>query len=48
MKHGGVLTSHPSRFLPGHMEAGLDFRPGGFAVLGRGMSGTEQYLRKVV
>lgn len=36
MKHGGVLTSHPSRSLPGHTEVGLHFRPGGFAVSGKG------------
>lgn len=35
MKHGGMLTSHPSRYLAGHTEAGLDFRPGGFVVSGK-------------
>lgn len=36
MKHGGMLTSHPSQCLPVHTEAGLDFRPGGFVVPGQG------------
>lgn len=47
MKHGGMLTSHPSRRLPVHTEAGLDFRPGGFVEPGRG-AGIEQYFSEMV
>lgn len=47
MKHGGMLTSHPSRYLPGLTEAGLDFWPRGFVVSGR-EAGLEKYLSVMV
>lgn len=30
MKHGGMLTSHPSQYLSARAEEGLDFQPGGW------------------
>ena len=29
MKHGGMLTSHPSRHVPGRTEGGIGFPAGG-------------------
>lgn len=44
----GCLQTIRHGSSPVTTKAGLDFRPGGFAALGRGMSGTEQSLRKAV